>query len=48
MASTLCNFVLRRQIIDIIIVQEMLHTMRRKHGQVRVVAIKIDPEKAYD
>lgn len=48
-SPTQCSFVPRRQITDnVIIVQEMLHTMRRKQGKVGYMAIKIDFEKAYD
>lgn len=44
-----CSFVPRRQITDnIVIVQEMLHTMRRKQGRVGYMEIKIDFEKAYN
>lgn len=43
------SFVPNRQITDnIIIVQEMLHSMRKKQGEVGYMAIKIDFEKAYD
>ena len=45
-APTQCNFVPGRQITDnIIIVQEMLHTMRRK-SRTGYMAIKVDLEKA--
>jgi len=48
-APTQSSFVPRRQITDnIIIVQEMLHSMRRKKGSKGFMAIKIDLEKAYD
>lgn len=48
-SPTQCTFVPRRQITDnIVIVQEMLHTMRKKQGRVGYMAIKIDFEKAYD
>jgi len=47
-APTLCSFVPARQITDnIIIVQEMLHIMQRKIGEIGYVAIKVDLEKAY-
>lgn len=43
------NFVPNRQITDnIVIVQEVIHTMRRKQGSKGYMAIKIDFEKAYD
>lgn len=43
------SFVPNRQITDnIIIVQEMLHTMRKKQGSRGYMALKIDFEKAYD
>jgi len=48
-APTQSSFVPGRQISDnIIIAQDMLHTMRRKQGQVGYMAVKIDLEKAYD
>jgi hypothetical protein len=48
-SPTQCSFVPGRQITDnILIVQEMLHTMRKKQGSVGYMAIKIDFEKAYD
>ena len=48
-SPTQCSFVPRRQITDnIIIVQEMMHTMRRKQGKKGLMAVKIDFEKAYD
>jgi len=48
-APTQSSFVPGRQITDnIIIVQEMLHSMRRKKGSKGFMAIKIDLEKAYD
>ncbi|XP_056697578.1 uncharacterized protein [Spinacia oleracea] len=48
-SPTQCSFVPRRQITNnIIIVQEMLHTMRKKQGRTGFMAIKIDFEKAYD
>lgn len=44
-----CSFVPRWQIIDnVIIVQEMLHNMRRKRGKKGLMTVKIDFEKAYD
>ena len=44
-----CNFVPNRQIIDnVIIMQEMLHTLRRKQGKKGSMVVKIDFEKAYD
>jgi len=43
------SFVPRRQISDnIVIMQELLHTMRKKRGKVGLMAIKLDLEKAYD
>ena len=48
-APTQSSFVPGRQISDnIIIVQEMLHSMRKKKGSQGCMAIKIDLEKAYD
>jgi len=48
-APTQSSFVPERQISDnIIIVQEMLHSMRKKKGSKGYMAIKIDLEKAYD
>lgn len=48
-SPTECSFVPNRQITDnVIIVQEMLHTMRNKKGKVGYMAVKIDFEKAYD
>jgi len=48
-APTQCIFIPGMQITDnIIIVQEMLHTMRWKSGETGYMAIKIDLEKAYD
>ena len=42
-------FVLGRKGMDnVIIVQEIIHTMARKKGKGRVMAIKLDLEKAYD
>ena len=46
---TLASFFLNRQIRDnTIIVQEMLHSMRRKQGTKGTMVIKVDLEKAYD
>lgn len=43
------RFVPSRHIIDnIIIAQEMIHSMRRKNGNKGFMAIKVDLEKAYD
>jgi len=48
-APTQSSFVPGRQISDnIVIVQEMLHSMRQKKGSKGYMAIKIDLEKAYD
>lgn len=48
-SNTQASFVPRRQITDnIVIMQEVLHTMRRKQGGKGYMAIKIDFEKAYD
>ena len=48
-SPTQCSFVPKRQITDnIIIVQEMIHSMRYKQGRAGYMAIKIDFEKAYD
>lgn len=45
---TQCNFVLGRQIIDnIIIGQEMFHTMRHKNRETRYMVIKVDLKKAF-
>lgn len=44
-----CSFIPGRQTSDnIIIVQELLHSMRRMKGRTGIMAIKIDLEKAYD
>ncbi|XP_074301475.1 uncharacterized protein LOC141632870 [Silene latifolia] len=44
-----CSFVPKRQITDnIIIVQEILHSMRNKKGKKGFMALKLDLEKAYD
>ena len=43
------SFVPGRQIVDnIIIYQEVLHSMRKKKGEKGYMAIKIDLKKAYD
>ena len=43
------SFVPRRQIADnMIVMQEILHSMRRKTGATGWMAIKLDFEKAYD
>lgn len=43
------SFVPRRQIVEnIMVAQEVIHTMRRKTGRVGQMAIKGDLEKAYD
>lgn len=48
-APTQCSFVPGRHSSDnIIIVQKAIHTMRNKKGGKGFMAIKIDPEKAYD
>ena len=48
-SPTQCSFVPRRQITDnVIIVQEMLHSMRAKQGKRGYMMVKIDFEKAYD
>ena len=48
-SPTQCSFVPKRQITDnVIIVQEMLHSMRNKQGKKGYMAVKIDFEKAYD
>lgn len=38
----------RKGMDNVIIVQEMIHTISRKKGRTGVMAIKIDLEKAYD
>lgn len=44
-----CSFVPKRHSSDnIIIAQEVIHSMRSKKGKTRWMAIKIDLEKAYD
>ncbi|XP_056688793.1 uncharacterized protein [Spinacia oleracea] len=48
-SNTQASFVPGRQITDnIVIFQEVLHTMKRKQGGKGYMAIKIDFEKAYD
>lgn len=48
-SNTQENFVPERQITDtIVIVQEVIHTKKRKRGAKGLMAIKIDFEKAYD
>ncbi|XP_021717958.1 uncharacterized protein LOC110685744 [Chenopodium quinoa] len=48
-SNTQLSFVPGRQITDnIVIMQEVLHTMRRKQGKKGYMEIKIDFEKAYD
>jgi len=48
-SPTQTSFVPGRQIGDnVIIMQEVLHTMRKKSGMIGNMAIKIDLEKAYD
>lgn len=48
-SNTQASFVSGRQITDnIVIVQEVIHTMRKKQGKTGFMAIKIDFEKAYD
>lgn len=43
------SFVLGRHIIEnIVVAQEVIHTMRKKTGRVGQMAIKVDLEKAYD
>ena len=47
-SPTQCSFVPNRQIIDnVVIMQEMLHTMRRKQSKKGSMEVKIDFEKAY-
>lgn len=48
-SNTQASFIPGRQITDnIVIMQEVLHTMRYKQGAKGYMAIKIDFEKAYD
>lgn len=48
-SNTQTSFVPGRQITDnIVIVQEVIHTMRRKQGGKGYMTLKIDFEKAYD
>ena len=48
-SPTQASFVPKRQITDnVVIMQEVLHTMRHKKGGKGYMAIKIDFEKAYD
>ncbi|KAL2902408.1 hypothetical protein RDABS01_027490 [Bienertia sinuspersici] len=48
-SPTQCSYVPGRQITDnIVIFQEVLHSMRTKQGKEAYMAIKIDLEKAYD
>ena len=48
-SNTQASFVPGRQITDnIVIVQEVIHTMRRKQGSKGFMALKVDFEKAYD
>ena len=43
------SFVLGRHITDnIIVTQEVVHSMRKMRGRDRYMAIKVDLEKAYD
>lgn len=43
------SFVPGRQIMDnIIVYQEVMHSMRKKNGNKKTMALKIDLEKAYD
>lgn len=43
------SFISKRHTSDnIIIVQELIHSMKRKTGKSGCVAIKVDLEKAYD
>ena len=49
MPPTQASFVSGCQISDnVVIFQEMLHTMRKKQVQVGYMALKIDLKKAYD
>lgn len=46
---TQTSFVPGRQITgNIVMVQEIIHTMRNKRGKIRQTAIKVDFKKAYD
>lgn len=48
-APTQCSFVPGGHSSDnIIIVQEVIHSMKRRKGLKGFMAIKVDPEKAYD
>lgn len=48
-SNTQTSFVPGRQITgNIVIVKEVIHTMKRKQGEKGFMAIKIDFEKAYD
>lgn len=48
-SPTQCSFVPKRQITDnVIIVQEVLHSMHGKQGKRGSMIVKIDFEKAYD
>lgn len=48
-SNTQSSFVPGRQITDnIVIMQEVIHTMKRKQGTKGIMALKIDFEKAYD
>lgn len=47
--ETQCSFILGRQGIDnVVIVQEIIHSMRRKQGNKGWLAAKLDLAKAYD
>lgn len=46
---TQSSFILGRQVVDnVILVQEVVHCIRRKIGKKCWIVAKIDPEKAYD
>ena len=48
-SHTQCSFVLGRlSADDILVAQEVIHSMRNKKGKVGFMAIKVDLEKAYD
>lgn len=48
-APTQCSFIPGRHITDnVVIAQEIIHTMRSKKGNKGYMAIKVDLEKAYD